>query len=399
MNVLVVAATLPHPPDQGGKIRLYNLLTRLSNRHRIELVALIGARDELAHVAPLEQAGLTVHVIRKPMAAPGPGTKIRQLSNPVPSVVRDHASSTMRRVVREIVDRRRPDLIHCEQIEVAQYAPALPGLPTLLTEHAIESQLLRQIALARPAVWSRMAGLVDAAKLRHYEGRTWPRFTGCMTVSNEDAAILRRRSPSSPLWIVSNGVDTTYFAPSGSQARSEELVLTGTIAYHPNLDGVRYFLRDIWPRISIQHPEVRVSIVGLTNPAAERLIGHHVGVTLTGWVPDVRPYAARAKVFIVPLRIGGGTRLKILEAFAQGVPVVSTSIGCSGLDVIHGEHLLIADEPAAFAEAVSRLLTDRRLWERLARNGRQLATERYDWAILADRLDQVYAAITQLPPT
>jgi glycosyltransferase involved in cell wall biosynthesis len=243
-----------------------------------------------------------------------------------------------------------------------------------------------------------------------FEDRTIRRFDGILAVSNADRDTFGRLYPGAaarPIHVVPTGVDTAFFAPAGdapeaaSPAASRSLIFTGSMDWLPNEDAMAFFCRDILPLLRSEEPDVTISIVGRApTPAVRRLASEH-GVTVTGRVDDVRPYMRDAAVYVVPLRIGGGTRLKIFEAMAMAKAVVSTTVGAEGLPVTAGEHLLIADEPRGFARGVVRLLRDidkRRAVEQAAR---QLVVSKYDWSVVAGDLEEAlmrFAAIAPAAP-
>jgi glycosyltransferase involved in cell wall biosynthesis len=333
------------------------------------------------------------------LAAPAQGepqgrlAKLRRLFDPAPALRRMYDSPALRAQIADAIRQHPPALIHCEQLHVAHFADPYPAIPRLLVEQNIEYSLLGQIAGVRPRRAARLARRWDAWKTRRYEARTWRRFPAYVTVSEQDRAALLQTAPQACVYVVPNGVDVHRFTPTETAPADDSLIMTGTVGYYPNLDGIVWFLREIFPHIRAVRPHAQLRIVGQLNaPAAER-IGHPAGVVLTGRVPDVRPYVARSSVFVVPLRVGSGTRLKVLEAMAQGIPVVSTTIGCAGLAVTHEEHLLIADSPTEFAAATTRLLADPALRTRLSGNARRLVAAQYDWGPIVEQLERVYAAI------
>jgi glycosyltransferase involved in cell wall biosynthesis len=228
-------------------------------------------------------------------------------------------------------------------------------------------------------------------RMQTFEGRTLARFDRVLAVSDADRQTLHRLYPrelTAPVSVIPTGVDTGYFEASEAPASSRHLVFTGSMDWIPNEDAMRFFCRDILPRIRAAEPDVTLSIVGRRPTHAVRQLGEQHGVEVTGSVDDVRPHLARAAVYIVPLRIGGGTRLKIFEAMAAGKAVVSTTIGAEGLPVSNGRHLAIADAPEEFAATVIRLLrtpTERRA---LAYAARSLMETRYDWSAVSASLEQ-----------
>jgi glycosyltransferase involved in cell wall biosynthesis len=324
-----------------------------------------------------------------------PASKLRRLLDPRPRIVTEYRSEQLRALIEAEVRERPPDLIHCEQLHTAPYARCHfhhTAPRRVLVEQNIEYLLLRQIALARPRLTSRIAGLLDAVKTRRVEERAWRSFDACAVVSARDRDIVARAVPTARIRVLPNGVDTTHFAPQEPQSgpQGHTLVLTGTVGYYPNLHGILWFLREVFPRVRAACPDASLQIVGQASEEARHQIGQIEGVVLTGRVPDVRPYVAAGAVFIVPLHIGGGTRLKVLEAMAQGKAIVSTPVGCEGLDVVDGQHLLVAATPHAFASAIVRLLADPALRARLGASARRLAVERYDWGSIAGELEQFY---------
>jgi glycosyltransferase involved in cell wall biosynthesis len=220
------------------------------------------------------------------------------------------------------------------------------------------------------------------------------RFGRCIAVSEGDKHLMISRNPRLQIDVVPNGIDTQLFQPIPYQNNSQVLLFIGNMDYRPNIDAISYFCKQILPLIKNEAPLVEVCIAGL-NPAPEVLGLAGEGIRVTGTVEDLHPYYAQSAVCIVPLRAGGGTRLKILEAMALGRPVVSTSIGCEGLDVQDGEHLFIADTPGDFANRVLYLLNESAVRESIIRNGRELVEQRYDWDVVAQQLLRIYREVAQ----
>jgi glycosyltransferase involved in cell wall biosynthesis len=238
------------------------------------------------------------------------------------------------------------------------------------------------------------------ARMLRFERRALGRFDGVLVVSHADRQTFARLYPDAirqDVHVVSTGVDTGFFSPAPSAADGRRLVFTGSMDWLPNEDAVAYFCREILPRIRADEPSATLTIVGRApTPAVKRLAADH-GVTVTGRVDDVRPYMRDAAVYVVPLRIGGGTRLKIFEAMAMGKAVVSTTVGAEGLPVENGEHLLIADEPHLFARAVVRLFRDVERRRAIEAAARKLVVERYDWSAIAGELEQALVRFASQP--
>jgi glycosyltransferase involved in cell wall biosynthesis len=231
--------------------------------------------------------------------------------------------------------------------------------------------------------------------MRRWEPRYAERFDRCIAVSDEDKSLLLSANPSLQIKIIPNGVDAKVLQPLALEVTPPALLFIGTMSYAPCIDAVAYLCDQILPHIRRELSGVELWIVG-ADPTPEVSALNRDGIHVTGRVKDVVPYYRRSAVSVVPLRAGGGTRLKILEAMALGRPVVSTSIGCVGLDVVDGEHLLVADNPKQFSDQVVRLLSDRTLYERIRTNARQLVVNRYDWDIIVGQLLDAYYEI--IPP-
>ena len=261
----------------------------------------------------------------------------------------------------------------------------------VLDEHNIEYDVLRRTAANARGVDRKVYSALNWRKLRSEERAAWRRFDGCAVTSARDERLLRRDLPSLPTVVVPNAVDVGFFRPSGRCARPDPLTLLffGAVSYHPNTDGLLFFLREILPRVKARYPDVRLRIVGPSVPA-EIAARAGDGVEVVGLVDDIRPYLESATVIVVPLRIGGGTRFKILEAMAMGKPIVSTTIGAEGLDVRDGSEILLADKPDAFALQVGRLLDDAPLRDAMGAAGRALVERRYSWDASVARLEEFY---------
>lgn len=284
----------------------------------------------------------------------------------------------------------RYDVAVLMQAHVGRYAPLLAkvGIPTILDCQNVEGLAAAQIAKVAPTRLSRFRLSVDARKWRGYEGSLARRMDLLVTVSRQDADVFRSMASGVDVVVHPNGADVANLPLQDHRSnRSNRLLMTGTFGYLPNVDAAMWMIRDILPEIAIRTSPVRLDLVGAAPPTwLVREEGETIAVH--GEVPDILPFYAQSDVFVAPLRAGGGTRLKILEAFALGIPVVSTTIGCTGLGVEDGRHLLIADEGAHFARSVDRLLHDDGLRTQLIAAGRALVETRFDWRQIATAYEQ-----------
>jgi glycosyltransferase involved in cell wall biosynthesis len=261
---------------------------------------------------------------------------------------------------------------------------------TILGEQNVDSSVWYRLARTEPNPLRKLIFYSQYRSFMGYESRICRYFDMCICVSAQDQKELASLCPGTAIEVVPNGVDPDYFRPGETEEDETRLVFTGSMDWHPNEDAVLYFCERIFPLIRAELPEIKFYIVG-SNPTDRVLKLRGIeGVIVTGSVEDVRPYIASAAVYIVPLRIGGGTRLKILQALAMKKAVISTSIGCEGLDLQQDKHLLVADEPRQFAARTVQLIRDRSMRSRLGDDGKALVQERYDWDVIARKLELVY---------
>jgi len=302
-------------------------------------------------------------------------------------------------LLRRLAAAHHYDLVHLDMLHLADCTALFPGTPVVLGEHNVEAVILERRAdnERRPLVRAYLR--YQAARLRRYEARACQRADRVLAVSDPDARLLESMSGRDDVVTVPNGVDTTFFTPLADRRPAREMVFVGGFTWFPNEDAIRHFVADILPLVRQRHPDVTLTVVGKQpDTPAVRALAAQAGVRLTGQVEDIRPRVQGAAVYVVPLRIGGGTRLKILDALAMGSAIVSTRIGCEGIEVTDGQDILMADSPQDFADAVCRVLDDATLRERLGRAGRALVERRYDWRAVAQDMLAVYDGLVTPAP-
>jgi sugar transferase (PEP-CTERM/EpsH1 system associated) len=397
MRILWLKSDLLLPLDKGGRLRTWHLMRHLARRHQITYLSFSEAATD-AHVAGMSEVAERVVTIARRERPKGSlrfyADVAAHIADPLPYAVATYRSRAFRAQIEALLAQHAFHLVVCDFLAPAvNLPPALP-CPSVLFTHNVEAEIWRRHAETHRG---RMTfGLYDTQHRRMlaYEDGVLQRFDGVLAVSDADQETLTRLYPDvrvKPMWVIPTGVDTEFFAAETAAVSEPRLVFTGSMDWLPNEDAMRFFCHDVLPLIRAEEPRARLSIVGRAPTAAVRaLADEHIEVT--GTVPDVRPFMRRAAVHVVPLRIGGGTRLKIFEAMAMGQAVVSTTIGAEGLPITHGEHALIADGPRALADAVVSLLRDERRRHALSAAARKLVAERYDWSVAADVLD---AALTQ----
>ncbi len=396
MRVLLLTQVLPYPPDSGPKIKTWNLIKYLARRHAITLVSFVRG-DQSKETEVLRQVCEEVYTLPMERAAWRDGAALmRSFLNRQPwTMVRD-ARGEMFALVERLINERHFDIVHADQLNMAQYAARGNGLPKVLDAHNALWVLYKRLAETLPASNPlRWLYARDWKLLKEYEGEICRTFSGTLAVSAEDAAALEEaaRRPLKAV-VVPIAIDADEMAPVERLPQAEHILHIGTMFWPPNVDGILWFLNEVFPLIRQERPQAQCDIVG-SRPPAEILAWHGKNVNVTGYVEDPLPYIRQAGVMIVPLRAGGGMRVKILNALSQELPLVSTAIGAEGIALQNGVHALIADTPADFAAAVLRLLEDKALARRLGRNGRRLILERYDYRSACAPVDELYREVSK----
>ena len=391
MKILWLNANLLLPLDKGGKLRTWHLMRHLAPRHAITYVSFADPAEAVGHATGMREVCTRLETF--PRTDPAKGTwrfytaAARYLVDPVPYAVAKYRSAPFRRAVDELLRTERFDAVVCDfLVPLVNMPDALP-CPAILFTHNVEAEIWRRHAETAANPLSRVLLRQQWDRMLRFEGRALSRFDLVLAVSDADGATFERLYPGAlraPVHVVQTGVDTHYFRPvEAPSSRRAHLVFTGSMDWLPNEDGMLYFVRDILPLIRQQEPEATLSIIGRAPTPAVRRLAEGAGIEVTGRVDDVRPHVGAGTVYVVPLRIGGGTRLKIFEAMGMGKAVVSTTIGAEGLPVTDGRDILIADDPAGFAAAVVRLIRDESARRRLEDAARQLVVARYDWSAVA----------------
>jgi glycosyltransferase involved in cell wall biosynthesis len=425
-KILFLTSQLPYPPHQGGAIRNYNLIVNLASRHEIHLLSFVNAPDDMERAGPLHQYCQTIEVVPVPHRS-SLKRLLTTLFSPLPDMALRLPSAKFHRKLAARLKSERFDVVQVESIEMAPYAmgevgwktddrPFDPstslrtgpstglragsaqGRPLWVFDDYNAEYVLQQRAfetdVRHPRRWiGALYSFIQWQKLRRYETAVCQRVDQVIAVSEADKEILRKLGPGVEVTVIPNGVDTRAYDPEQTYPlvlEPHSVVFTGKMDFRPNIDAVLWFCHQVLPLIKTQVPDVHFYVVGQRPPQRLRPLAEYPAVTLTGYVDDVKPYIAGAGVYVVPLRIGGGTRLKIMEAMALGKAIVCTSLGCEGYPVTSGRELAIADTPQDFARCVVELLGDAQRREELGRAGRRFVEERYDWRAIVPRLERVY---------
>lgn len=379
MHILFLSTWFPYPLDNGSKIRVYHLLRALGREHQVTLVSFAfetAAPEQVAATLPFCQ---TVHILpRDPFARNTLAQATRYVSL-APVVTR--SIPEMQRLVGEVLTHTTFDAVIASTEVMATYALQAPAATVkILEEHNSFTRMMEDRYRAATHPVQRLNHWISWQKTRRYEAALFRKFAQVVMVSEEDRRTCAQLpGHHTPVAVIPNGVDCAHHRPGLAETRPNTLVYNGALTYNANYDAMQYFLAEIYPRIKLQVPDVTLTITGSTHGVDLSGLRLDASVHLIGYVNDVRLPVAQSAVCVVPLRQGGGTRLKILEAMALGTPIVATSKGAEGLSVVDGEHLLLADDPPAFAEAVLRVLREHNLRARLIHNARALVETQYDW--------------------
>lgn len=398
MRVLFLSQIVPFPPHGGVLQRGFNLLRELGNRVELHLAAfhhpdILTTDDQIeesrAVLSDFCESVTYFELLPKRSAlykwmAIGTG-----VFDPRPFSVIAHRSTALRSWVTEFIEREQADLVHYDTIGLAPYRNIAETVPSVLTHHNIESQLMTRRAASDGWAAGTYASM-QSRKLRRYEARVSPLFDVNVVVSSVDEIELRSIAPGISTVVVPNGVDTSYFVP-GNESDAASVVWAGGMNMFANRDAVTYFVERIWPRICRERPDVVFHVIGQdAPPQLTEFAARDSRLKVHGFVEDVRSFIQQASVYVVPIRVGGGTRLKVLDALALGKPIVSTSIGCEGIDVTDGLNIRVADDPGDFAAAVVDLLSDTKQRRTLGSAARSLAESRYAWGPITDTLVGAY---------
>lgn len=417
MKILLLTQIVPYPPDSGPKVKTYHVLRYLAERgHQVTLVSFVRdhERQYLTHLQNYCAEIYPVSLRRSRIA--DVGAYVEGIRSGLPFLITRDNFLPMRQLIDQLVVRHF-DIVHADQLTMAQYAlqfrrasATANGATAIVFDahNAVYEIVERARRTALPFLRPILA--LEAGRLKQYEGSLIGKFDQTLAVSEVDKNALLNaakvdqadklsdsRNLASKIAVIPIAVDCTNLQPVRRTGQGDNILTVSTLFYPPNADGVRWFMRQVFPLVKDQIPTATLAVVGPRPPKdiVEFGIRNVDSVQVTGYVPDLQEYFERAALMVVPVRAGSGMRVRILEALARGIPVVTTTTGVEGIAAINGEHLLVADEPTAFADAVVRLLKNRKLGETLVQNGRQLAQEKYDWQAVLPKLESTYKSVSR----
>lgn len=398
MKLLWAKAGKILPLDSGGKLRTYNILRHLATAHELTYLSWYGGDRDPAYELELQQhfpGAVTIYTaVREDGALHRYLDYLKRLPASAPYAVTKFTIPEVQRLLKEWLSERRFDAAVCDFLSASLNFPEVLQTPVVLFQHNVETILWQRKAELEPRWLDRMISRVESAKMARYEPQQVSRFHQVIAVSEQDKAAMAAMSSQQQITVVPTGVDLSQFRYDSSVRPAGPLVVfTGSMDWEPNVDGVEFFCREVWPTVLRQVPQARFQIVGRhPDPRVQKLAS--VSVEVTGTVPSVVDYLRNAAVIVVPLRIGGGTRIKIYEGMAMGKATVSTTIGAEGLDVHHGKDIVLADAPEPFAAAIVRLLQDeseRRKYEATAAE----TARKYDWSVIAANFTEVLEKVVR----
>jgi len=392
MKIIWVKAGGLVPPDSGGKIRSLNIAKELAKSHEVTLFTFYveEPNDEHYTLAPIFHKVVT-HPLRVSTGR-GFGEAIGYLASffsPLPYSFSKYCRPEVTSHLREVLTTGQYDIILCDFVNAAPVVPFDLGIPVVIFTHNVEAMIWRRHwEVTVNPVW-KFVFKREYAKMRTAEMDYLRRSTHVLTVSDTDTAFFAKDLSPAKITTIPTGVDIDYFQPTDGE-EPDSLVFTGSMDWMPNEDGILYFVNAILPLIRKQRPNVKLWVVGRRpGKKIQALAESDPGIVVTGRVEDIRPFIAKGAVYIVPLRVGGGTRLKIFEAMAMGKAVISTTIGAEGLPVTNGSDIVLADEPNFFADEVCRLLDSPRERKRIGDAARRIVEEKYSWAAVAGDVESV----------
>jgi sugar transferase (PEP-CTERM/EpsH1 system associated) len=391
MKILFMTSKTPLPMNEGHALRTFNLLKAAAHKHDVTLLSCVKFPVEYQHKEDLEKLCVSVRLFDVPENRSTYRTAISaaiNLAEQRPYISRKYNLPALRENVRSLLTHQKFDLVHLDMLPLGVFLDEI-GIPTLLNEHNVESALLKRRAegTTNPVIKWYLKG--QQKRLELFESQVASRVSHVITCSEEDKLLLSRMAPNQNISVVPNGVDIDWYTSTGViQEESSQLVFVGGMNWFPNRDAVVWFDEMIYPLLQQKVPEARLDVVGKSDPVVPLHNGTHI--VMRGFVDDTRPYLEKASIVIVPIRVGGGTRLKVLEAMSMGKAIVSTTAGVEGIRVEHERHLLIADTPADFVDCIIKLINNPQRRKKLGATARELACSRYHWDSIGQSLLVAY---------
>jgi len=401
MKILWLKSDFLYPADTGGKIRSYNILRQLAGEHEMSYLCLTDETPSAEALDHLRSFCKRVDFIPfKPERKFSPEFYLavfRNLISSRPYVINKYKNSRIAEEIKKRVASGEVDVLLCDFLEMSVNLADITGVPMVLFQHNVETEIWRRHFETNENPLKKGYLYIDYQRFFKYEKMACGWFDDVLVVSEADGRLLREKYDVKHTTVIPTGVDTEYFKPNPDLIEPKSIAFVGSMDWLPNQDAVDYFVGEIYPKIKAKAADARFYIVGRRPPEKiMNLAEQDSSITVTGTVDDIRPYVDKARVYIVPIRIGGGTRIKIYEALAQKKAIISTAIGAEGLPLEDGKHIIIADDPDCFADAVLRLLDDNDLNTRIGENGYSLVNEKYSWEKVAGNISRALQEVVNL---
>lgn len=392
MKILFLQKRLLFPADSGGKIRTLNIVRHLAQWHEVTYLCNTQPGD-CVHEETMRELGVRLETVpwkETPReSARFYGQLARNLLSRYPFNVAKDYDPRLRGRAAELLSQENYDLLICDFVQMARNAAGLAAPASLLFQHNVEAQIFERQAATDSSRLRRQFMGYQHRKMRRFEARAGRWFDAVVAVSRRDRKTFERQYGWRHVHTIDTGVDTQYFSPNGRSIHPQRVVFVGSLDWMPNQDGVAHFVNNIWPHVLRQHPQAHFQVVGRNPSESVKRLGGHNRVEVVGTVSDVRPFLQEAAVVVVPLRIGGGTRIKIFEAMAMRKAVVSTTLGAEGLPVEDEHHLLLADEPQEFARSVNTLISDTAKRDQLGAVARKTVEDNYSAEVVARQFESI----------
>ena len=392
MKILFLQKRVLFPTDTGGKIRTLNVLRFLAKWHDVTYLCNVGPNEE-QYVEQMRELGVAIETLPWLEAPRGSLTFYAQLAlnflSAYPFNVAKDYDRKLRQRAEQLLSQHKFDLVICDFVQMARNAIGLPGPAKLLFQHNVEAEIFKRHAMTGNNLPLRWLMSHQWRKMRRFEADAGRRFDAVVAVSERDQNIFQEQYGWNHVQTIDTAVDVEFFQPGVAAEQQDHIVFVGSMDWLPNEDGVEYFVRDVWPIVRAARPHAKFQIVGRSPSAKVKVLATTAGVEVVGTVPDVRPFLANASAVVVPLRIGGGTRIKIFEAMAMGKAIVSTSLGAEGLAVTSSENIELADTPGEMADKLIRLLQDADYRGQMGQNARRLVVDNFGAETVARQFERI----------
>jgi glycosyltransferase involved in cell wall biosynthesis len=394
MKILFLSTENPYPPNGGHHLRTFNVLKILARQHEIYFVGFAQDKREFKYIPEIKRFCETVDIYEVSKTGYNKSFVLlacKNLFSRYPLIARRYFIPEARERIEQLLDQYSIDVVHMDMLALGLYRGMLKDTPVILTNHNVESLRIYRWMQIEKNLFLKSFLFYQYLKLRSFEQGICPKFDRCVVVSEYDKNYLRGLCGNNNFVVIPNGVDTDYFKPESVEVQRDRLVWVGGMTGPYNSDAVDFFIQKVWPLVKDKAPGATIDFAGggptqtLRNKASE-----DKSVQVLGFVPDIRPIVQRASVFVAPVRVGSGTKIKVLNAMAQGKPVVATTIAAEGIDVTPEENILIADDPKEFAEKIAYLLNHGQIAGEIGKKARELIEEKYSWDVIADDIQKTY---------